>query len=168
MNWEPRGKGIVNLIKLKSGESVKGIFRGDPYQFKQHWKNGRGYPCQGMDCLLCKEVDEEGKPRYPNFRFRVNFIISENGQWVAKVFEQGGRVYDKVEALSTEYALDKIQVKITRYGTDKSNTNYEIVPLPRGEVTPEMEKKISEVKLNDLNPYQATSETPDANEDEPF
>lgn len=167
MPWEPREKGIVNLLKLKSGESVKGVFRGEPYKFKQHWKNNRSSLCQGLDCILCEEVDDEGKSRYPNFRFRVNFVISENGQWVAKVFEQGGRVYDKIEGLSTEYDLNKVQVKITRYGTDQS-TNYEIVPLPRGEVTPEMETKIAGVKLNDLNPHQSTSESSDSNEQEPF
>lgn len=152
--------GIKNRVKLKSGESIRGVFRGDPIDFKQHWVNDRGITCSGTnECGPC----EEGKK--PSFRFRINFVTSENGVYSAKVFEQGWNAYVAMRSLHEDYNLEKYVVKITRTGSDKQTTKYSIVPMPNGEVTPDLEKKIAEIELNDLSGSQKNPETPDSVEE---
>lgn len=134
-----------NYLKLSAGQSAKGVFRGEPHEFRQHWRNKQSFVCTGSDCALCKEGEKS------SFRFRLNFIIQENGAYVAKVFEQGKTVYEVLKALhESDYDLEKHAVKITRHGSG-TDTTYSIVPLPNGGVTKEFEKELSKVELNNLS-----------------
>lgn len=159
------GSGMKNYLKLKAGESVRGVFRGNPFPFEQHWHNNKSSVCLGEACPLCKSGNKA------SFRFRINFVASENGGYTAKVFEQGWTAYEILRSLhESDYDLEKTIVKITRSGAG-TDTTYSIVPAPRWEVTPDIEKKISETKLNNLSNDQSTestTEASDANEDEPF
>jgi hypothetical protein len=166
MKFKSEGQGIKNLLKLKPGESITGVFKGDPVDYQQHWVGGRGVICEGAACPYCQEKDEEGKPLKPGFRFRINFLTLENSQWTAKVFEQGYTVYKNLRSLhESDYNLEKTLVKITRYGSDKTTT-YQIVPLPKHEVSPELEKRFKTIKLNELEigqrePGEDSSESED-------
>jgi hypothetical protein len=134
-----------NFIRLKAGESVRGVFRGEPFDFKQHWVNNRGQMCPGDGCALCAE----GKK--PSFRFRINFIINDNGAYVAKVFEQGWTVYETMKNLhESEYNLDLHQMKITRHGSGQNDTTYSIIPVPNGTIDEAKEKVLSSIKLHEL------------------
>lgn len=150
-----------SLLRMKSGEAVKGIFRGDPTDYRQHWSNNRSYLCTGRDtCELCKAGEKS------SFRFRINFVVNENGAYVAKVFEQGKAVYEALKTLHAEYGLDKNQMKITRIGSG-TDTQYTILPVANGALTAEQEKAISAVKLIPLTDSQP-QEPAEEEEDLPF
>jgi hypothetical protein len=145
----PKGLGKDSFLKLNDKEEVAGLFRGEIYTFKRHWTNNQGVECQGENCQVCK-VDPEN---YASFRFRINFITTINGQWVAKIFEGGGEIYDQLENLDRKYDLSKTVVEIIRRGL-KQNTKYDILPMNRP-VTPEMEQKIKSVTLLALSAERA-------------
>lgn len=148
------GGSSKNFVKLKSGDSVTGVFRGDPYDFKQHWSNQRSSLCTGEACEKCKAGDK------PGFRFRINFVTTENGAQVAKIFEQGWTVYDYLRTLNeSDYDLEKHTVKITRNG-EGTNTTYNIVPLAKGALSAEQEKKIAKVELNKLDSVNEKDSVP--------
>lgn len=137
------GGGKAAFVKLADGESIKGVFRGDPVHFKQHFVNNTGALCPGLaTCEHCKAGLK------PAFRFRLNFVTNENGAYVAKIFEQGWIVYESLGSLHEEYDLQKTVVKITRKG-EKQNTSYTIIPLPNG-LTDEQAAKIAAVPLQRL------------------
>lgn len=145
-----------NLLKLKAGEEIRGVFRGDPVDYRQHWHQNRGVICPGRHkCELCNAGEKSA------FRFRINFIVNENGAYVAKVFEQGRAVYEALKALHTDYNLEKHQMKIKRLGSG-TETTYNILPVPNGNVTDELEKKLSAIPVNPLS--EATEEGEDEEE----
>lgn len=143
----PQGLGFgKDLIKLKSGESVKGVFRGEITDFAVHWKNKRSLLCAGDGCKHCADPDMEPA----KWRFMVNFVMQENGAMVAKIFEQSGATYDTLKGLAKEYPITQTQMKVSRYGSGPNDTTYALLPLPRWQVEKALEKKLSEVKLHDL------------------
>lgn len=142
-----------DYLKLKPGESARGVFQGEPVDFRLHWKDSRGTECPGRaTCEFCKEGEKS------SFRFRVNFVIEENKAFVAKVFEQGKSVYEALKALNeSDYDLEKYMVKITRVGSG-TDTVYNVVPVPNGEIKPEVLAKIKQVKLNELKKLEGAED----------
>lgn len=148
------GLSSKDFVRLKDKESVQGVFRGNPFDFRQHWIGAKSSPCQGGDCKYCKEGNK------PSFRFRMNFLVNENNNWVAKIFEQGFTVYQTLSALNRDdYDLEKYVVKITRNGTGQ-NTTYSIIPKPNGHITTETESKLALIKLHDLQNFIGNQEQP--------
>jgi len=146
MMFKARQKGGgKNFLKLKDKDSVTGVFRGDPHTFYQHWVGGRGVTCtRSTGCTHC-ESGEKG-----SFRCRVNFIMSEEGKLIAKVFECGGKVYDALSALSADCDLSTHKVKITRSGSG-TDTTYSILPVMKdGVLTKDALKAVEAVDLNAL------------------
>jgi hypothetical protein len=151
------------FLKLKDREHANGVFRGNPFEFKQHWIANRSYPCKGNGCEHCaKQVKS-------TFRFRLNFVLKDPSSpqgYVAKVFEQGLSVYESLRALAESgYNLEKTIVKISRNGTGQ-NTSYTIVPLPNP-LQPQSEQFISQVKLHDLTNFSEQNNTNVPNGNEP-
>jgi hypothetical protein len=137
-----------NILKLKAGESVRGVFRGDLVDFRQHWVNNRSSICTGnATCELC------GAGEKSSFRFQVNIIVKENASYVAKVFEQGRSIYEILSSLHADFPLEKNWIKITRNGEGK-NTSYTITPVPNSQLSAEDEKQVAAIKLNDLASVQ--------------
>lgn len=165
-----------NFLKLKAGESIQGVFRGEIYDFRIHWADSRSSVCAGKDiCELCKSGNKS------SFRFRVNFVTKEATGYVAKLIEQGWNFYGDMRSLNEGgYELEKFVVKITRQG-EGLHTKYTILPLPNGLLTASSEALISKVTLNNLahiaeieaipetveNPL-ATPKVPETYEDIPF
>ena len=131
----PTGDG-KNYLKLKSGESVTGIFRGETYEFTQLW----GGP---------KPIEVEDGTPGGKFRFRINFVVKEGAAYVVKVFEQGSKVYSAMAELNDIYPLDKTLMRITRQGSTMNDTTYSILPMPQP-VTMETLKVLDTLQLNDL------------------
>ena len=147
-------------LKISSGESVTGIFRGDERTFYAKWVDQKS--------VECAESDLGAK-----FRFRVNFITKVGeGKYEAKIWEQGPLVYNQLKDFNADYPLESSVIKITRQG-DKLDTTYTILPVKNGEVTPQLEEILSQVKLHDLEAKQevkapGVTSGPDYDEPLPF
>lgn len=144
-----------NYLKLKDKESARGVFRGDPYLFRIHWTGQKSAVCSGVSCPHCK-VGEKS-----SFRFRINFLLRENDQFVAKIWEQGWKVYLQLKALhESDYDLEKTTVKVSRTGSDKNDTSYAVLPVPNGILSPEGEAKLRGIPLHDLAVFES-AESPE-------
>lgn len=102
------------FIKLKDGESVQCVLRGEPKVFYVQWENGKSSECS------------KGA-KGAKFRFRINAIVNEDKKYVAKILEQGAVMYSDLKALNEEYPLEETLVKITRHGTG-TDTTYTVMP----------------------------------------
>lgn len=102
------------FVKIKDGESVVGIFRGEVYEFYSKWEGRKG--------SIVDKSDPDGKPR-----FRVNFVTTDAGQWVAKIFEFGIMVYNQLADINEDAELPSTLVKVTRRGTG-TDTTYSVIP----------------------------------------
>lgn len=167
MMFEPRKKGLgkENFLSLNDKEEVTGLFRGEIYTFKRHWVSNRGTECIGEGCHFCRDDDEynatekdNSKRRFPAFRFRVNFVTTKDGQWVAKIFEGGGETYDLLSSLDKKFDLAKTVVDIARRGL-KQNTKYDILPRVDQPLTKEMSSKINAVPLLALSADEKNEES---------
>jgi hypothetical protein len=144
---ERSGSGDGNLfLRLKDGDSVKVILRGNPSEFFTLWQNGKSSPAP------------EGT-KGASFRFRINAIVTENDKYVVKIWEQGTRVYNALKALSEDYDLNKTVLRVSRSGSSKDDTQYSIVPLPGG-VDSQAERAIGSLKLHELEVKSQVEPTP--------
>jgi len=141
-----------NYIKFKDGSSVKGIFRGAPQVMRKHWIDKKPTLCDGPNCDLCASGDK------PRFSFRLNMVVKEGSEYVAKIFEQGWTVYNQMRDLNVEFPLEKTIVSVTRRGSGISDTSYTILPVNGGVVTAALEAEISKIELFDLDPKQETKD----------
>lgn len=105
------------FIRPKDGESVKGILRGEPRVFWTMWDGKKSH-----------EVSKD----HPDarFRFKINLVVNEDGQYKAKIFENGPQMYNDLKALTEDYDLEQTVIKITRKGTGLE-TRYNVMPLPK-------------------------------------
>jgi hypothetical protein len=173
--FEPRESGSKNFLILKPGEVARGVFAGEVFAFKQHWLKAqkRGVVCPGFEkCEICAKVtddmdDEEKKKYWPGFRFKVNFIVNENGAYTAKILEQGATVYDAIVALAADYDLKKHLIKITRHGSGV-DTTYSIVPVANGQLDAEKLALVSQIVLLPLKAKEIKKTEPSESDDEPI
>lgn len=134
-----------NFIKIKDGESVTGIFKGEPVEFYIHGNQADTTACEGEGCPRCKAGEEK------RFRFRLNFICKQQGAIVCKIFEQGKRVYRMLKDLNEMSSLETTTLMIKRTGSSKDDTTYTIIPAMNAQLKPdEIEKLVASVQLNDL------------------
>lgn len=130
------GNGISNYLKMDDGQNVTGVFRGEVHEFYQTWPPG------GQKQIF--DVPTTGASP----RFKANFVMHEDGKFVAKVWEFGLTVYNQLAEISENYNIEETKVKITRRGVSKS-TQWMIIPL--GPVDKKALAPIKAVELNILN-----------------
>lgn len=131
-------------LKLKAGEMVSGSFVGDEFCFYMKWDHNK-------KPIRTTEEDPDAK-----FRFKINFVMNENGVFTAKIFEAAsGPLYmlrDLSEMLKTpgndECNLWKTAVNLKRIGEGKQ-TAYLIVPK-QPPLSREALEQIKAVKLHEL------------------
>lgn len=146
-----------NYLRLKDKETVKGVFQGEPYEFRTHWNGRQSDLCtENTKCPHCAAGLKS------KFRFRINFVMKEGEAYVAKIFEQGWTVYNTLKELSNEYDLENYIVKITRSGSSINDTNYSIVPMASGAVLPQTKSLISKVELINLKHEEPKEEKLDS------
>jgi hypothetical protein len=146
MNFpKTRGEGDgLPRVKLKDKESIKGVLRGDPKIFYQHWIGSVSHPCPGRQtCSHCAQGVRSA------FRFKLNFITKEGDQYVAKILEQGSKLYDQLEAINTDWPLEKSVIKVTRNGSGQNDTTYLATPVQA--LTEVQLKQIAAVPLHNLD-----------------
>lgn len=148
-----------NFLKLKDGESIKGVCRGEVYEFKIIWESGKS--------KVVGNNDLNGKHRY-----RCNFVISESGKFVAKIWEFGITINNMLADLSEEYDLTETKIKISRVGTGKE-TQYTIMPLAKDLISSKDLTEIDQISLNVLEHKQKPQDdmqryASEVDEDEPL
>jgi hypothetical protein len=136
------GNKKVDRLKISGGQSVKGVFVGDPVDFRQHWNGKFGEACIGEGCIHCGNGDS------PKFRFQINFVYQNEGVWTAKVFEGGVRVYKQLNEINKEYPLESNLIKITRHGDD-TDTTWSF--LPAGSLDKATLQKVATTPVQDLS-----------------
>ncbi len=135
---KPKGEGSSGAyLRLKDGESVNGVFKGDILKFWQVWP-------KGGDKQIFVEPAPGASPR-----FKVNIVVHENGEFVAKVFEFTKSISSQLADLQEDYDLSNTKVKITRRG-EGTATVYSIIPS-KDQPTPSQLKIINSVQLNALS-----------------
>jgi hypothetical protein len=152
-----REGGGNTFLKLAAGETASGVFRGDPRFFYSKWVGGKGVETDAED--------PDGRER-----FRMNFVMKENGVYTAKIFEASGLVYDDLSVLDSQgYDLFKTPVSIKRQGEGKQ-TRYVFLPVPGGELEGDKLALVANAELKDLanKPAKTTTTTPKKEEDIPF
>jgi len=125
--------GPSNYLKLKSGDSVIGVFRGEAYSFWTRWESGKSYASTAGDAGA-KE------------RFKMNIVVKEGEAMVAKTWEFSPTVYNQLALVNEEYPLETTKVKITRHG-EKLDTTYSIMPT-KDQLSPGQLKSVEAVPLN--------------------
>lgn len=155
MSWERMKKAREEsgglFIRLKDGDAIEGVFRGEPYCFYQKFKDPNEYTEWA-----------EGRA----FKFKINFITRENGAPVAKIFQGGARVRDILLDAIDEYGIDTV-FKIKRTGSEKETTRYSI--LFKTALTPEQLDLINKVELHSLERRLRDEEPPPyEDEEDPF
>lgn len=111
------------FVKLQADQSITGVFRGDIYEFKTHRvanADGKELPvfCPSTGCTHC------ASRVYATFRFRLNFVYRDGGEFLPIVFEQGKKVYAQLAEINSSNPLEKSVIKITRKG-EGLDTAYE-------------------------------------------
>ena len=148
MSWDDFDKkakeaGNGSFIKLKDGDEVIGVFRGEPYLFYQEFKSKIEYPYK---------VDGA------SFKFRVNFVVKEKEGYVAKILQGGATLAQQISACREEYGLD-CAYKIKRKGSGKEDTVYSV--LFKSELAPNAKKEIDAVKLLNIAPKSSSDDPRD-------
>lgn len=149
------GVSSSTFLKIKDGERIKAIFRGDPRVFRVHWAGGKSQLCsQKQDCELCKGGDKS------KTRFQINVLVQVEGVWVAKVFENGYGLLKDMSTMHDEYNLEETCVWLSRSGTG-TDTEYSIIPAKdNGGLKKEDVARLGGIPLNVLGSKK--EETPKA------
>lgn len=142
-------EGGGSFLKIEDGQSVTGVFRGNVHKYYQLWPQGGE-----------KKVSDEPFPG-AQLRFKANFVVYENKQFVAKIFDFVANTNNSLANLSKVCDVRKTKVMITRNGMGKKTT-YTVLPVLNEPITEEQLKKIEAVELNLLNgtPMTAAEEKP--------
>ena len=136
--------GPSHFIKLKDGESVSGILRGELNETFVLWEAGKS-----------REVPE-GTPG-AKLRFKVNMVIKEGSSYVARILEGGQLMYKQLAQLAEDYELDATVIKVSRSGTGL-DTEYAVIPAPpKAQVAKEAMAFIETLELHELGEKPAQS-----------
>lgn len=137
MKFKPREQAESHdggkFLKLKDGESVQFILRGEIFEHRVRW-DGKTYV-----------EDPQGSSRY-----RVNAVVwnGEQKKFEAKIYEFPGVIYDTLSSINEEMPLEKTKIKLTRKGMGP-DTNWVVIPL--GAVAANALATIEAVPLNILD-----------------
>lgn len=149
MKWKEKFKeqmkGGGEFIRLKNGEEVTGIFRGEPVIFF------KAYEPETKTTITKKEYFEYGG-KSASKRFRLCFIVKEGENHVCKIFEGSKTSGEALSMIMDEYDITNTVFKIKRDG-DKMDTVYHF--LAKDKLTPEQVKKIDAIELLDMEPMES-------------
>lgn len=138
-----------NFIKMKDGDKVYMVLRGDVTGYRQHWVGQETSRCPGKaTCAIC----HSGKK--PSFRFRVNVIVKEqDGLYKPKILENGWKLLEQIHNLNdalTENGqdLEKKLVQVSRKGSTQNDTAYTMVVVT--DLNPDQQKLFASIPMYNL------------------
>lgn len=105
------------FLKLGSGSSATGVFRGEPEVQYQVFENGK--------YRIVPSTDPNGL-----FRFVINFIVKENGLLTSKIFQGNWHDYQALKALHEEFDLESTYVKISQTG-ERQTKRMSFMPMTK-------------------------------------
>jgi hypothetical protein len=159
----PKSNGGGLFLKLKDGDRISVVFKGEPLVTYVHWVSGKYQTCSYDDsCEYCKKGIQQSA------RVRFNVVTAVNGAFVAKIFDAPWSVYEQLQKLSSDgWDIDTSRLIISREGELKE-TKWFINPAPGGAIQPDLLKQINSVKLHDLRPKSEQVEKLEPSEFEGF
>ena len=138
------GNSDPNVIKLKDGQSVTGVLRGEPVEFEKAFKPGDT----------------------PKFRFKINMVLNQDGKLVAKVLQGGWKLYAQLSDLQNAgWKLEESFVMIARRGSQMNDTVYSATASPN-KPTADQLGAISRVQLNVLTADQPARQSREPGQDD--
>ena len=151
------GTGGGKFLKIEIGQSVTGVFRGEAVSYWQKWPKGGA-----------KETSDEPKPGFDE-RFKVNFVIHEEGAFVAKILDMNLALYNQMAEVNEAYDVETIKCKISRQPAGKGSI-YLLLPLLKKDdaIAPKALKAIEAVELITLGAHSSTSAEVVDGKDVPF
>lgn len=152
MSWEAMETSVKesgtsgDFIKLKAGESIRLVLRGEPYLFFQKFKDRVEYT-----------EYVEGSSR----KFHINAIVKDGDNYKAKILQGGVKLMSAILACKSKYGLDCIY-ELQRQGATQQDTRYNL--LYDSKLEGEALSQVNAVPLLSLS--KGRSQQPDAhNED---
>lgn len=131
--------GGSQFVKLEDGQSVTGVFQGEPLEYKKNFKMKTEYPM--------------GLPVYPegtSNSFKINFLVFKDGKFTPHVFQGSGKAAVTLEKVVAKYGMDYM-FEISRSGSG-TKTTYSFLPersLTAEEKTEVKAHKLIELKVRD-------------------
>jgi len=131
------------FVRLQGdGDSVRGVFLGDPLGRELHWVDGRYVNCPGKQA--CEHCGDGVKT---TIRVAMNFYSLD--EKALKVIEGGTTWFKDVVRCRTKYGLSTRSFEVQRNGASGDpRTSYAI--LPDENLTPEQQRMLAALPLHDL------------------
>lgn len=150
------------FLKIEIGQSVTGVFRGDPQVYWRKWPKG------GVKQEFAVETPGAEE------RYKVNFVVYEDGEFKVKIFDCNVHVYNQIADINEDDDIETIKCKISRLASGKGSI-YQLKPLFKDPISPKALKEIEKLELNQLGgngqsapPQQNTSEDDSGSDSLPF
>lgn len=149
------GNGGGKFLKIEIGQSVNGVFRGDPQVYWRKWPKG--------GVKVESDVEQEGFEE----RYKVNFVINEGGVPTPKIFDMNLYTYNQLADINESYDVETIKVKISRQPTGKGST-YLLLPLLKEPIPPSFLKQLESIELIELKRGDTPAPTGNFDSEIPF
>ncbi len=127
--------GSTKYLKLKDGESVNIILRGNVHRF---------FSIFGVKGEVSREMPGA------KLRYKVNAIVSIEGKFEAKILEYGKMINDEFYKCSQVCDVTKTKLKLSCRGKGLK-TEYFAMPIVNEPIPPAVMKQIEAVPLNMLD-----------------
>lgn len=139
--------GSGHYVRIKDGESISGILRGEPQEAWVLWDN-----------KVKTEVPEGTSGAKLNFK--INFIVKDGPSYTCKILEGGMQIYKQLAALAKEWELEETVIIISRDGSGL-DTEYTVMPAPpKQQATKDALDFISKLELHELAPKTEPQKAP--------
>ncbi len=133
-------EGPTLYLRLKDGEAIKIIPRGEIYEFYSVFGTKGEVPAHTQGSRV---------------RYKMNAVVYEDGIFKAKILEYGPSVYDQLAEINKICDVTKTKIRFSRKGSGKADTQYMLLPLVNEPISSVVMQQIEAVKLNILNPKKS-------------
>lgn len=130
------GDGSMLYVRLKDGESINIIPRGEIHEFYSVFGTRGEVTSQTPGAKL---------------RYKVNVIVNDAGTMKSKVLEFGQTVYDQLAEMNKVCDVTKTKLRFSRKGSTKSDTVYMLLPVINEPLGPKTVEALDKIQLNILD-----------------